>query len=407
VNLVFVTPHFAPDVAPTGAVVTRIVEELGRSKHTIRVITSLPWYRRHQIEPGYEGRLVRYEDTPWGGITRIHPFPAADKRDLIRRGAAFAGFSLLAGLLGARGEKIDGVLALSPPLTLGLAGWIIARRRDGPFVFNVQDVYPDIAVTLGALTNRKVIATAQRLERFCYARADAVTVLSNDQKDNVGAKVSQPQKVRVIPNFVDTERIRPQERENSYRREFGLQGKTVVMYAGNVGLSQALDTVIEAAAALVDEDNVVFVINGQGAARRDLERSAGSLSNVRFVDAQPSERLSAVLAAADIHLVTLKKGLSKLSVPSKSYSILAAGRPLIASVDPGSEIARIIQQSGGGIAVPPQDAKGLAGAIRRLAPAPEMAAAMGRAGRTFVERWASPTAVARAYEQLFAELRSG
>jgi len=165
-RLIVVTPHFTPDVAPTGEVVTRIVKELAARGHEIEVLTSLPWYRGHSVEQGYGGRLIRYEDTPWGRITRVHPFPAQNKLDLVRRAASFLGFSTILAGAGSKGVRADGVLALSPPLTLGVSGWAIARRRGAPFVFNIQDVYPDVAVELGMLKNSRIIAAARRFERF-------------------------------------------------------------------------------------------------------------------------------------------------------------------------------------------------------------------------------------------------
>ena len=403
-RLIVVTPHFAPDVAPTGEVVTRIVTELAARGHEIEVLTSLPWYRGHSVEPGYGGRLIRYEDTPWGRITRVHPFPAQNKLDLVRRAASFLGFSTILAGVGSKGGHADGVLALSPPLTLGVSGWAIAKRRGAPFVFNIQDVYPDVAVELGMLQNSRLIAGARRFERFCYERADAISVLSEDLRANVAAKTTQPNKVRVIPNFVDTSWIAPGERENPYRREFGLENKTVVMYAGNVGLSQSLHLVLEAAAALAYEPDLMFVINGGGAKRTELERAAAGMTNVRFVDMQPVDRLPEVLAAGDIHLVPLKRGLARSSVPSKTFSVLAAGRPIVASVDNGSEVARVLERAGAGIAVPPEDAEAFTKAIRRLTESPDEARAMGAAGRAFVETWASPAAIAEAYEHLFEEL---
>jgi colanic acid biosynthesis glycosyl transferase WcaI len=404
VKLVVVTPHFTPDVAPTGAVVTRIVEELATRGHRIEVLTSLPWYREHSVEQGFGGKLVRREDTPWGEIVRVHPFPTSDKRNVARRAAAFAGFSALAAAVGSRGDKVDAVLAVSPPLTLGLDGWAIARARGGRFVFNIQDVFPDVVIELGVLKNPLVIKAARRLEAFCYKHADAVTVLSDDLKENVVRKIGSADKVHVIPNFVDTQAVTPGDRENSYRQEYGLGGKTVVMYAGNVGFSQSLELVLEAAAALSYESELVFVINGQGAVRRDLERKAAGMTNVRFIDSQPAERLPEVLAAADLHLVPLKKGLASSSVPSKTYSVLAAGRPLLASVDAGSEVERLLQRSGAGVAVAPEDPEAFTKAIRALLDAPEEMRRMGEAGRRFVEGWASPATVADAYESLFASL---
>jgi colanic acid biosynthesis glycosyl transferase WcaI len=408
VNLLVLCPHYAPDTAPTGEVMTSIGDELIARGHRLHVVTALPWYQHHRIEPGWTGRLVRAEDHPWGRITRVHPFPT-DKRNIPARAAAFGGFTLLSTLVGAMSRgAVDGVLAMSPPLTIGLAGWAVSSMRRAPFVFNIQDVFPDAAIETGAITSPRVIQAAAALERFTYRRADAVTVLSDDLRDNVAAKLvgHRPARVRVIPNFVDTERIAPSDRENAYRAENGLSGRRVVMYAGNVGLSQSLDLVLDAAAAFAHEPDVVFVINGGGSARLDLERRARGMANVRFVDAQPRERLSELLAAADIHVVPLKQGLARASVPSKMYSILAAGRPIVASVDPGTEVANVVDRAGAGIAVAPGDPEAFTKAIAALLANPAEAKAMGVSGRRFVEGWASPAAVAERYDGLFEELRA-
>jgi len=155
VKLLVLCPHYAPDTAPTGEVMTSIATELVARGHELHVLTSLPWYEHHRIEPGWEGRLVRHEDTAWGRITRVHPFPT-DKRNIPARAAAFAGFTVLSTALALRGRphaRPDAVLAMSPPLTLGGAGWLAARRWRVPFVFNIQDVFPDVAVELGAISN--------------------------------------------------------------------------------------------------------------------------------------------------------------------------------------------------------------------------------------------------------------
>jgi len=407
VNVLVLCPHFAPDVAPTGEVITSITTELAARGHQIHVVTSLPWYRQHRIESGWTGRPVRTQTTDWGRITRVHPFPT-DKRNIPARAFAFGGFTALTGLASVVSRpRPDVVLAMSPPLTLGLAGWAAARARRAPFVFNIQDVFPDVAVELGVITNRKLISMASWLERFTYLRCDAVTVLSDDLRENVATKLGRhrPERVRVIPNFVDTKHIRPAPRENSYRQEFGLTGKTVVMYAGNVGFSQSLDLLVDAAAALAHEPDLVFVINGGGAARPELERRASGAPNLRFVDMQPKDRLPEVLAAADIHVVPLRRGLARSSVPSKMYSILAAGRPIVASVDPGTEVAMVVERAGAGLAVPPDDPEAVTKAIARLVADPEEGQRMGAAGRASVERWASPGAIAAQYEALFDELR--
>jgi colanic acid biosynthesis glycosyl transferase WcaI len=295
---------------------------------------------------------------------------------------------------------------MSPPLPLGLTGWAVGLARRGPLVFNIQDVFPDVAVELGAITDGRIIAGARLLERLSYRAADAVTVLSEDLRENVAAKLppNQRHKVRVIPNFVDTGAVRPLDRMTPYRRQLGLGDETVVMYAGNVGLSQSLELVLAAAEAWADDPSVAFVINGGGSARPGLEAEAKRLPNVRFADYQPKERLGEVLATGDIHVVPLKRGLARSSVPSKTYSILAAGRPLLASVDPGTEVDRTVALAGAGVSVPPEDPDAFVAALRGLVAEPGGAAAMGARGRAFVERWASPAVVAEAYEALFTEL---
>lgn len=414
-NLLVLCPHFDPDLAPTGVVMTRIAHELVERGHRLHVVTSLPWYQRHAIEPGWEGSLVRTEITPWGRITRVHPFPT-DKRNIPARALAFGGFTAIATAV-ASGTRTrpDAVLAMSPPLTMGPAGRIAATLRRAPLVFNIQDVFPDVAVELGLLKGRSVIAASKELERWSYRVSDAVTVLSDDLADNVRTKIAkgldgeraekQRSKVHVIPNFVDTERIRPAARENDYRQQYGLTGRRVVMYAGNVGFSQSLDLVLGSARALSEtHPDVVFVINGGGAARPELEQRAAGASNVRFIDMQPIERLPEVLAAADVHVVPLRRGLARSSVPSKLYSILAAGRPVVASVDEGTEVALTIDRARSGLAVPPDDQLAFTDALRELLDDPYRCARMGASGRVFVEGWASPAAVARSYEELFASL---
>jgi colanic acid biosynthesis glycosyl transferase WcaI len=404
-------PHFEPDTAPTGEVITRIVHELAARGHELHVITALPWYRDHRIEAGWTGKLVRREQVSWGSVTRVHPFPQADKGSIPKRALSFAGFTALSAVVGAAGKRVDVVLSMSPPLTLGLAGDLMALCRRAPLVFNIQDVFPDVAVELGALRNDRVISFFQALERWCYRRSDAVTVLSDDLAANLRAKVARqpggPEKIKVIPNFVDSVAVRPLDRMTPYRAELGIGDEVVVMYAGNVGLSQSLDLVLDAAGDFQrDASNVVFLINGSGSGRAHLESevAARRLANVRFGDFQPRDRLAEVLATGDIHVVPLKAGLARSSVPSKSYSILAAGRPMLASVDAGTEIDRMTKAAGAGLCVAPDDPAAFSAALRDLVAAPLVCQRMGASGRAWVEKWASPAGVAEQYEALFADV---
>lgn len=382
------------------------MHELAARGHRIDVVTALPWYLHHDVEPGWRGRPVRRERMDWGTITRVHPFPT-DKRSIPRRALGFGAFSALAGLAAAAGTRIDVVLAMSPPLTLGLTGWVAGLARRAPLVFNVQDVFPDVAVEVGALTNRRVIGAARRLELATYARSAAVTVLSEDLRDNLVTKIGpdRADRIRVIPNFVDVEAVRPADRMTAYRHELGIPAQhTVVLYAGNMGFSQSLPSVVEVARRLADRP-VTFLFNGGGSAREALVEAAAGLANVVFAPYQPRERLAEVLATGDIHLVPLRAGLARSSVPSKTYSILAAGRPLVAAIDEGTEVARVVTEAGAGLAVRPDDPTVLQDALCSLLDDPSRAQAMGVRGRAWVERWLSPAAVAERYEELFDEVR--
>jgi colanic acid biosynthesis glycosyl transferase WcaI len=403
-RLVVLCPHFAPDLAPTGVVMTRIVTELAARGHELHVVTSLPWYRNHAIEQGWGGRLWRTEKTEWGSIIRVHPFPGKSKSNLLRRALGFIAFSYAVGIRSVHADglpfKVDGVLAMSPPLTLGLTGWCTKIIRRAPLVFNIQDVFPDAAIQTGAISNKKIIAAAKWLERVSYQRSDAVVLLSQDLRTNIANKIDAKHhhRLHVIPNFVDTVAITPQDRMTNYRSELGIGDQLVVMYAGNVGFSQSLNLVVEAAAKFPE---VAFVVNGDGAARKKLQEDCAELANVYFGDYQPIERLSEVLATGDIHLVPLRTGLAAVSVPSKSYSILAAGRPMLAAIDLNTEIPNMLQQSGAGIAVEPDNAPAFIEALGRLVNNRDQLSEMGANGRKWVETHASPASVAARYEEIF------
>jgi colanic acid biosynthesis glycosyl transferase WcaI len=405
-KLLLLCPHFEPDLhAATGEVMTQLVHALARRGHEVDVVTSLPWYQGHRVAAGWGGRPWRVERTDVGRVVRVHPFPT-DKTNIPARGAGFVGFTGLAfsAALALRGHDV--VMGMSPPIFLGEAAEALARVRRTPVVFNVQDVFPDVAVELGALTNPRLIRIASALERRLYRRADAVTVLSRDQAENVAAKLppSQRSKVRTIENFFDPEKIRPTDPETAYRREHGLSGRTVVMYSGNVGLSQSFELVREAAGWWRDRPEVQFVINGEGAARASVERWARDLPNVTVVDFQPRERVSEVLGSADVHLILLKRGLARSSTPSKLYGILGAGRPVLASIDEGSDVARTVAEAGAGEVVPPEDPAAFIAALDRMLADPAGLHAAGERARAWALRWLTPDAQAGRYEELFAEL---
>ena len=287
---------------------------------------------------------------------------------------------------------------MSPPLTLGLTGWVASRLRRCPMVFNIQDVFPDAAVETGAISNRTIIAAARWLERVSYVAADAVTVLSDDLRDNVVAKLGAGDTVHVIPNFVDTEAIVPADRSTPYRTELGLGDGPVVLYAGNVGFSQSLDLVLAAARELPD---VMFLINGNGAARASLETAAADIANVRFADYIEPSRLSELLATGDVHVVPLRRGLGRVERAVEDlldHGRRSAGRGVDRSghrrpADPRRVGWRCRCRSRRRGSVHGGDP--LAGRRSRA-----VHAVSGRLGRAWVEENASPAAVGAAYDEL-------
>ncbi len=412
-SILLFCPHFEPDLqAATGEVMTQLVEGLAELDHRISVVTSLPWYRHHAVEPEWKGRPWRRQRTDWGQIIRTWPFPT-NKTNVPARAGGFAAQTALAAGIGIALGHHDVVMGMTPPIFFGDAAWLAARRFGAPMVFNTQDIFPDVAVELGALTNERVIDWARRHERSLYRRSDVITVLSEDQAVNVRAKLdfgdSAPDgsdKVKIIHNFVDTDRIRPAAKQNWYRQRHRLEGKTVIMYSGNVGLSQSFELVRTAALRWQNNPEVVFVINGEGAGRADVERWSADLPNVLTVDFSPRDQVPDVLAAADLHLILLKSGLARSSTPSKLYGILAAGRPVLASIDQGSEVATVLDRAKAGVAVPPDDPKLFCDALHHLIADPAEMVSMGLRARDFAEAWLSPRSQAGAYGQLFVDLCS-
>ena len=406
-RLLVITPHFTPDTAPTGVVVTALVEEWCRLGHHAHVVTALPWYQEHRVADGWTGRLARHGHHGTATVTRLHPFPVR-KDHTGRRAAAFGAFTVLAAVTAAatRGP-FDVVVAVSPPITVAFAARLAALCHGCPMVLNVQDVFPDVAITVGALNSRQLIGLARRLERTAYRAADAVTVLSTDLQENITTKVaglSRPPMVETIPNFVDTDNLRPLDRLTEYRRENRLGDRMVVMYAGNLGHSQSLDLVVEAARRHRNRDDLVYVINGGGVRAEEITAVAGGLQNLIVIGYQPAERLAEVLATGDIHVVPLRTGLASASVPSKAYSAMAAGRPIIASVDQGTEVARMVADADAGLAVPPDDPDAFTAAVEYLAGDVELRTRMGVNARAWAEKCHSARVAAGAYLDLVGRL---
>jgi glycosyltransferase involved in cell wall biosynthesis len=290
----------------------------------------------------------------------------------------------LAALVAFRLPRPDIIVAETDPPLLGALAAVLKRRWGCRLVYNVRDVYPDIAEVTGGVRSPLLLDLLRRGNQYAYEHADLIVTLGHDMADRIVDKGVPRDKVVVIPDWVDCGRIRPLD-GNPFRRAFG--DKFVVMYSGNIGLSQQLEVVLEAASRLRDDARILFAIIGEGARKKWLEQRAlvMGLSNVAFMPYQPLENLAESLSAADLHLIPLLPGAAGCLVPSKIYGILAAGRPFIAMMEDNAEVARIAHEDAVGFVVRPGDVEALVGAIREAVGTPENLKQMGARARRLAE----------------------
>jgi colanic acid biosynthesis glycosyl transferase WcaI len=405
-RILLLSTYFKPDIASTGVLMTYLAEDLAGLGHDVTVVTTFPHYDTSKIWESHRGKLFQQDKHSSVNVYRLYVYVPKRKDALPGRLLNYATFNALSVLVGTLIGKPDIVLAPSPPLTNGLSADIISRVRRIPFVYNVQDIYPDIAIRMEVMTNPRVIAFFRRIEQYIYHRATALAVISEDFRRNLVAKGVPPRKVKVIPNFIDTDFVRPLPRHNGFSSEQGLDDKFVVFFGGNVGFSQGLETVLEAAANLENQKDILFLIVGNGAAKPGLKNCAQKLNleNVRFLPFQPHEVVPYMYASSNVCLVPLRKGFAAESMPCKVYTITAAGRPLIASVDKDSDTHHFVQEAQCGLWVEPEDSDALTEAILDLCANEELREYLGRSGRQHVEAHYTRQAIAQRYDELLTKV---
>jgi colanic acid biosynthesis glycosyl transferase WcaI len=334
--------------------------------------------------------------------------PSGARAGLRHRFTAFAVYQLLATVAGLR-RSYDAVIVTNPALETGLPFAVLAWLRRRPALLCVWDVYPEVGVRMGVFRNAAVISAVRRMEDFCLRRAARVQVLDDAFRADLAAHPVSPAGIVVIPPWLDTAFIRPLPRANAFSAEQGMDDKFVAMYAGNLGMSQGLETVLEAAALLRDDARIRFLLVGDGTYRERLEALAEqmALANVRFAPFQPRARLPEVLATADVALVSLLPDVGGASLPSKAFSALASGRPTVAVTDPSHALWRLVEGCEAGVCVRPGDPTALAAAIAGLAQSPELCRRLGANGRGAAEADYDRHAAARRFETVLAEIVAG
>jgi colanic acid biosynthesis glycosyl transferase WcaI len=390
-NVLILSLVFPPDSVSTAEIMGDLAAELRARGHTVTVVTTMPHYNRdaaaERLQPmrPYWGSLLRRSD--YRGITVLHVAMPPKTPSVPRRILAWIGFhvvSTVAGLVAV--PRPDVILAPSPPLSIGVSAWLIASIRRAHFIYNVQEIYPDIAVNLGALRNRRLIAALEALERFVYAKASLVTVIAPRMRTRLLTKGVPEAKVRVVPNFVDLDRVVEAPRDNDFARAHGLQHVFTITYAGNMGPAQGLEIVLEAARLLADERRVRFLLIGEGMLRERLTRDAAALPsrNVVVLPYQPNALMPQIYGASDISLVPQAAATGSDAIPSKVYRIIASRRPLIAVTEAGSDLAALVRDAACGVIVAPGDAAGLARTVREALAYRSVWSEMGSRGREYV-----------------------
>ena len=400
----FFNRSYWPDQAATGQLLTELAQDLvSRHGWTVSVVAGRALHGSHEVRTS--ARLVDVEEHAGVRILRANG-TAFDRRRFAGRAANYLTYFASAMAAATRIGPQDVVVSLTDPPILGLAALLAARRAGARFVFLCEDIFPEVAVLLEDFQSAAVNRTLDRINRYLLREADAVVALGERMKRRlVEEKGAAPSRLHVIHNWADCEAITPGPKDNAFSRAHGLADRFVLMHSGNVGFSQNLDLLVEAAARLQSCERLVIAVVGDGARRQTLQDQASrrGLSNIRFFPYQPKELLHESFASADAFLVSLKPGLEGYIVPSKLYGILASGRPFVAAVDPSCEAAMIAREHQCGIVAPPGDVDALVAAIAALHDNPAATRAMGGNARRASLRYDRRLAV-QAYHDLFAGL---
>jgi lipopolysaccharide/colanic/teichoic acid biosynthesis glycosyltransferase len=382
-RILYATQWFEPEPILKGIYFAKLMQ--GQC-HYVRVVTGFPNYPGGTFYPGYRLSWLRHETMADIPIDRVPLYPS-HSRSVLGRAINYVSFAVSLVIYGLFTRKRPDVLyAYHPPLTVGLAAGLIAAVRRIPFVYDIQDMWPDTLAASGMLVNRSILRFVGILCRWVYHRADRIVVQSPGFKRTLIERGVRGEKVELIYNWANEMQTEPAR--GSDLSAFGLTGRFNIVYAGTIGPAQALDTILRAAKLIEGaEPRVQFVLVGDGievVRLRALATEIGSRS-VRILPRMPQAEIGNLLAAADVLLVHLKdEPLFRITVPSKTQLYLAMGKPILMAAR--GDAAELVVKAGAGLAIEPQDASALANAVLDLAGRPvQELAEMGARGRTFYE----------------------
>jgi colanic acid biosynthesis glycosyl transferase WcaI len=396
-RLLVLNQYYWPGLEATAQLLTELCEALSEEMD-ITVVTGI--LHGHEDEPR---RLVH------NGVKIVRVRSTSYERSrLFARASNYATYLSSSLLQGLRVRRPDVVLCMTDPPIVANIALVVARRYRAPLVVISQDVFPEIAAELKRLENPVVMSVLRRLVGLYLRRADRIVAIGETMRTRLEEKGAPADRLRVISNWIDTERLEPREKANAWAKHARLEGKFVVMHSGNVGHAQDLDSLVRAGTFLRDLDDLQIMIIGMGARHAELVALAKlhELDQVRFLYYQAREDLPNSLSAADVHVVGLASGLAGYVVPSRLYGILAVAKPVIVAADDESETAQVVRGIGCGLVVPPGRPELLARAIRDTHDGRYDLVEMGARGREWVEREADRSVAVRRYRDLLLELAS-
>jgi len=402
-RVLILTQYYPPEPIPKPHEMARGLRERG---HDVLVITAFPYYPGGKLYPGTRMHLRKWDTRDGIRILRLPLYPD-HSRSPVRRTVNYGSFAVSAAVLGTLlSGPVDAMWVEQPPLTIGLAAWILGRVRRAPFLYSVNDLWPESVEATGMVRSRRALQWMSRLERFVYRRAAAIVVISPGVRENLIGKGVPPEKVHVIPHWADESLYHPVARDPGLARELGMADRFNVVFAGQLGLAQGLDVILDAAEELSELPDIQFVLAGDGTDAARLRQVAADrrLGNVRFLGWQQAERMPSIFAVADVLLVhLLDEPLFRITIPSKTIAYMACGRPVLMAVE--GDAANLIRTAQTGVTCRPGDGKALADAVRRLhAMSPDARERMGRAGReAFLISYSRRVLLDR-YEKLLVEM---
>jgi colanic acid biosynthesis glycosyl transferase WcaI len=393
-RLLIINQYYWPGVEATANLLTELAEDLA-DEFEVTVVTG--HLHGHEGLPAHELR---------NGVTIVRvPSLAFERSQLSRRALNYVSFLAIALARGLVDRRPDVVICMTDPPIVGDVALLVARRFRVPLLVISEDVFPEIAVQLKRLENRFLVGTLRQLVRVYLKRTDRIVAIGETMRERLIEKGAAADRIDVIPNWVDTSVLTPQDRDNGWAREQGLVGKFVVMHSGNVGHAHSLETLVFAATFLRDLTDLEIVIAGFGARHAAIMALAERVeAGVRFLPYQPREVLSQSLSSADVHFVGLAPGLSGYVVPSRLYGIMAVGRPVIVAADPTSEVSKVVSEVGCGVVLAPARPELVANAIRDLHARRDELPELGARGRRYVEAEADRRVAHERYRAVIREL---